>query len=136
MLPFTSADARPFWQRVAETAASGSPVVLGAFVDGVLAGTVQLVLVGMPDQPHRGEVAKLLVASTLRRRGVARSLMLALEREARARNRTLLTLDTATGDAAEPLYETLGYVKVGVIPGYAMKPAGGLTATSIFYKQM
>jgi ribosomal protein S18 acetylase RimI-like enzyme len=72
----------------------------------------------------------------MRRKGLARQLMLALEAEARARKRSLVTLDTATGDAAEPLYFSLGYVKVGEIPRYAMMPAGGFTATSIFYKQL
>ncbi len=136
MLPFTNADARPFWRKIAETAASGSLVVLGAFIDGVLAGSVQLVLVAMPNQPHRAEVAKLLVARRMRRKGVARKLMLALEAEARARNRTLITLDTATGEAAEPLYQSLGYVRAGIIPDYAMKAAGGFTATTIFYKNL
>ncbi len=136
MLPFTSTDAQPFWRRVAETAASGSPVVMGAFSEGVLVGSVQLVLIGMPNQPHRAEVAKLLVARRMRRKGVARKLMLALEAEARARNRTLITLDTATGEAAEPLYQSLGYVKAGIIPNYAMKAAGGFTATTIFYKNL
>ncbi|MDP9137752.1 MAG: GNAT family N-acetyltransferase [Pseudomonadota bacterium] len=136
MLPFTNADAQPFWRRVAETAASGRLVVLGAYVDCVLAGRVQLALVPMPNQPHRAEVTKLLVAPGMRRRGIARKLMLALEHEAKVRNRSLITLDTVTGDAAESLYASLGYVKVGVIPGYAMMPAGGLSATTIFYKQL
>lgn len=72
-----------------------------------------------------------------RRRGVARALMVALEPVALGEGRTLLTLDTWTGSAAEMLYRALGYVPAGVIPRYAR---GSLTpdleAATIMYKEI
>jgi ribosomal protein S18 acetylase RimI-like enzyme len=89
----------------------------------------------MPNQRHRAEVAKLLVHPDARRRGIARDLMAAIEEIARQEGRTLLTLDTRTGDAAEPLYRDMGYRTAGVIPGYARGPHGReLEATTFMYK--
>jgi hypothetical protein len=108
--------------------------VLGAWDGGELAGTVTLDLATPPNQPHRGEIAKLMTRVRHRGRGIARTLMLEAERIALARGRTLLVLDTAVDDGAAGLYEGLGYRRVGVIPGYAFKPHGGLTGTIIYYK--
>jgi len=87
-----------------------------------------------PNQPHRGEIEKLMTRISHRGRGVARSLMLEVERIAVERGRTLLVLDTAAEDGAAGLYERLGYQRVGVIPGYTLKPHGGLTGTIIYFK--
>ncbi len=102
----------------------GRRLLLAAFADGELVGTVQVVLALPPNQPHRAEIAKLLVHRSARGRGIARLLMEHAEAEARAEGRTLLVLDTVTGDAAERLYERMGWNKVGVIPGYALYPDG------------
>jgi GNAT superfamily N-acetyltransferase len=111
--------------------------VLLAFVDGQLGGTVQLDLATPPNQRHRGEVMKLLVHPSLRRRGIARALMIALEDVAREEGRTLLTLDTWTGGAAERLYTSLGYVTVGVIPRFARpSTTSALEPTTIMYKEL
>jgi ribosomal protein S18 acetylase RimI-like enzyme len=111
-------------------------MILGAFADGELVGTVQVVAAWPPNQPHRADIAKLLVHRKARRRGIAELLMAEAEREALAAGKTLLVLDTVTGDAAERLYERLGYARVGVIPNYALYPDGRPCATTFFYKQL
>jgi GNAT superfamily N-acetyltransferase len=136
VLPFAVADAEGFWrERVLPGIESGERRVLLARWDERIVGTVQLMPAAMPNQRHRAEVAKLLVHPEARRRGIARQLMLDLEPIARQEGRTLLTLDTRTGDAAEPLYLALGYKVAGVIPGYARGPHGPeLEATTVMYK--
>lgn len=137
MWPLERGEAEAFWRRVlAGVGTPGGPVVLVAEVDGRVTGSVQLHPAWPPNQPQRADVAKLLVHSDFRRRGIARALMVALEAEARRMRRTLLTLDTVTGSAADRLYRSLGYVECGQIPRYAMMPDGSWCATTIFYKQL
>ena len=112
-----------FWQAVAGDCDAGKRIVIAALMESVAVGTVQILPVQIPNQPHRAEVAKLLVHRRARRRGIARALMTRAEAEARALKRSLLTFDTTTGDAAEQLYLSLGYVRAG-IPHYAHKPEG------------
>ncbi|MBV8543641.1 MAG: GNAT family N-acetyltransferase, partial [Acidobacteria bacterium] len=100
-----------------------------------IAGTVQLRPAPMPNQPHRADVAKLLVHRRARGKGLGRMLMEEIERRARSDGFTLLTLDTKRGDAAESLYRRVGWIEVGVIPGYALNPDGSLCDTVIFYKE-
>ena len=109
-------------------------MILAAFDGGELVGTVQVVLAVPPNQPHRGDIAKLLVRRSARRRGIAEQLMDGAEREARAEGKTLLVLDTVTGDAAERLYTRLGWQRVGVIPNYALYPDGRFCDTTVFWK--
>jgi GNAT superfamily N-acetyltransferase len=109
-------------------------LLLAAFDGGRVVGTVQVILALPPNQPHRGEIAKLLVHRSARRRGVARLLMERAESEASAEGKTLLVLDTVTGDPAERLYERLGWTRVGVIPGYALYPDGRPCDTTVFWK--
>lgn len=134
MHPLAPDAAAAFWRESLGRAAAGGRVVLGAWAGGDLVGTVTLDLATPPNQPHRGDVAKLMTRVAHRGRGIARALMREAERVAVARGRTLLVLDTAVDDGAAGLYEGLGYHKVGVIPGYALKPHGGLTGTIIYYK--
>jgi ribosomal protein S18 acetylase RimI-like enzyme len=138
VLPFPRAAAAAFWREaVLPPLAQGRRVLLAVAAEGRLAGTVQLLHDTPPNQPHRAEVAKLLVHPACRRRGLARALMAALEAEARARGRSLLTLDTRTGDAAEPLYASLGYVVAGVVPDWCRDAASDrLDATTIMYKRL
>jgi GNAT superfamily N-acetyltransferase len=136
MAPFSHADARAAFEAVIDDVERGSRILLAAFDDGVVVGTVQVNLATPPNQPHRGDVAKLLVRRSARGRGIAARLMEAAEREARAEGRTLLVLDTVTGDAAERLYERLDWQRVGVIPNYALYPDGRPCATTVFYKQL
>ncbi|MBC7956988.1 MAG: GNAT family N-acetyltransferase [Cytophagales bacterium] len=132
--PMSQAKARAFWKKVAAGVAQGERVLFVARnAAGRIDGTVQL-LVDMPEnQPHRAEVAKLQVHRRARKHGVGHALMSALEAKAADLHKTLLVLDTASADA-ERLYERLGWQRCGVIPGFALLPAGGLCATVFFYK--
>lgn len=121
MHPLSLADARAFWTQSLEAAARGERIVLGAYAGGALAGTATLILSCPPNQPHRAEIAKMMTAGAHRGRGLGK---------------TLLTLDTAAEEGAAGLYGKLGYVRAGEIPGYALKPHGGLTATIVFWKKI
>jgi ribosomal protein S18 acetylase RimI-like enzyme len=134
MAPFAHADARAAFEGFAADAQRGGRLILAAFDSGRLVGTVQVVHAVPPNQPHRADIAKLLVHRDARRRGIAEELMGAAEAEARAAGKTLLVLDTVTGDAAERLYERIGWTRVGVIPNYALYPDGRLCATTVFFK--
>jgi GNAT superfamily N-acetyltransferase len=89
-----------------------------------------------PNQPHRGEIAKLLVHRSARRRGIAELLMAGAEAEARAEGKTLLVLDAVTGDDAARLYGRLGWTEVGVVPGFALYPDGRPCDTTYFWKAL
>lgn len=138
VLPFSTADAKAFWsEKVRPGVAFGTRVLLVARHAGAITGTVQLDCDTPPNQPHRGDVCKLMVHPGGRRQGTAQALMRALEAEAAKRGRSLLTLDTRTGDAAEPLYRGLGYQTVGIIPNFALNTArDGLHGTTILYKHL
>ena len=138
VVPFSPDEARAFWlDKVLPGARAGTKRVMVARLGARIVGTVQIDLNTPPNQKHRAEVLKLLVHPDLRRRGIARALMMAIESVARAEGRTLLTLDTWTGSAAERLYQSLGYVTVGVIPRYAR---GSLTPelepATFMYKEL
>lgn len=134
MADLTPEKAAAFWQKVQSSVAAGECRLFVALdAQQMLTGAVQLIT-DMPDnQPHRAEIAKLLVFSHQRRKGIARALMLHAQREARAAGKSLLVLDTETGSAAEALYRNLGWQVAGHIPGYARLPSGPLAGTSIFY---
>jgi len=138
VVPFSIEEARAFWvEKVLPGVRAGTRRVLVARSGARIVGTVQLDLATPPNQPHRGEVAKLLVHPVARRQGIARALMVALEPVACSAGRTLLTLDTWTDGAAETLYRSLGYVVVGVIPRFARpSTTPGLEPTTIMYKEL
>jgi ribosomal protein S18 acetylase RimI-like enzyme len=138
VLPFSVEDGKTFWRdKVLPAVRNGSRLLLVVRRDGRIAGSVQLDYDTPPNQPHRAEVRKLLVHPDFRRQGLSRLLMAELERHAGGLNRRLLTLDTRTGDAAEPLYASLGYRTVGIIPGYCRDPfADQLDPTTIMYKAL
>lgn len=138
VLPFGQDEAEAFWTRkVFPVLEAGTRVLLLARRAGRVIGSVQLDCDTPPNQPHRGEVTKLLVHPDHRRRGIARALMRDLERRAAARGRTLLTLDTRTGDPAERLYASLGFRAVGTIPRYCLDTTGGrLDSTTIMYRML
>lgn len=136
ILPFTQAEAMVFWQDVVIAMAENRTILLAALSDDRVVGTVQLKIAVLPNQPHRVDIAKLLVHRQARRMGIARSLMQQAEIVAQRHDRTLLTLDTITGEPAEQLYVSLGYTRIGIIPGYAMFPSGSWGDTAIFYKQL
>ena len=136
MAPFSVADAREAFAGFAAEAAAGRRLVLAAFAGGTLVGTVQVILALPPNQPHRAEIAKLLVHRSARGQGLARLLMEAAESAARAEGKTLLVLDAVTGGDAARLYDRLGWTTVGVIPNYALYPDGRPCDTTVFWKAL
>lgn len=138
VLPFSVADAENFWRdRVFPAVAQGTRVVLIARRDGETAGTVQLDHDTPGNQLHRAEVRKLLVHPSFRRCGIGKLLMAEIEAIASSLGRSLITLDTRTGDMAEPLYAGLGYRTAGIIPGYCRDTASDrLDATTVMYKNL
>jgi GNAT superfamily N-acetyltransferase len=131
----TASSADEFWRGILN-ASPARGVVLVARDDDEIVGTVQLQPSWAPNQPHRADVAKLIVHRRARGRGIARALMEALERAASERELTLLVLDTCEGSAAERLYTSMGWVRVGVVPGFALNPDGTLCDTVFFYKNI
>jgi GNAT superfamily N-acetyltransferase len=136
MEPFSQEDAVAAFEGFLAEAEHGRRLILAAFEDGSVVGTAQVVLALMPNQPHRGEIAKVLVRRSARRRGIARSLMERAEHEARAEGKTLLVLDTVTGDPAEALYAGMGWNRLGVIPNFALYPDGRPCPTTFFWKAL
>jgi GNAT superfamily N-acetyltransferase len=137
MRPLPRAKALAFWRGVADGVERGERVLLiAADAQGTIIGTVQLIS-SLPDnQPHRADVAKMLVHRRARRRGVAQRLMAALDEAARAEGKTVLVLDTVTGGDAERLYARAGWQRVGSVPKYALMPDGAFCATTFFYKHL
>jgi len=132
--PLAPAVAQAHLRAAASGVARGECVLLGAWTGGVLAGTVRVQLDTPPNQPHRAEVAKMLVDPAFRGRGLGRALMLAAEAAALQAGRTLLTLDTHTGGIAERMYAGLGWTEAGRIPGYALDGNGQPGGATFFYK--
>lgn len=135
LAPLDRDRADAFWKNVAIAVARGETALLIARDAEGIHGTVQLVLSLPENQPHRAEIAKLLVHRRARRRGIAEALMLAAEREARAERKLLLTLDTASADA-ERLYQRLGWNRCGVIPEFALNPDGTPCDTVVYWKRV
>lgn len=135
MHPLSLSKAMAFWRRVARDVASGARVLLIAEDDTGIIGTAQVVLDQPENQPHRADISKMLVHRRARRRGVGAALLRAAEAAARQSQKSLLVLDTASGDA-ERLYARMGWTLVGVIPDYAMWPTGGLCGTSVYYRKL
>jgi GNAT superfamily N-acetyltransferase len=137
MSPLSREKAMAFWRGVAQGVQRGERVLLVAEDgEGRIVGTVQLVT-GLPEnQPHRADVAKMLVHRRARRQGVAQRLMAAVDDAARAEGKSVLVLDTVTGGEAERLYERAGWVRVGCVPNYALMPDGTPCGTTFFCKQL
>jgi GNAT superfamily N-acetyltransferase len=136
MASLSQPEAESFFEKVLDEVARGDRILLAAFIDSNLVGTVQILTATPPNQPHRADVAKLLVLRSARGQGVGGRLMEYVEEASRLAGRTLLVMDTATGDRAERLYTRLGWNRVGVIPKYALYPDGTWCDTTIFWKQL
>jgi GNAT superfamily N-acetyltransferase len=135
MLPLSRERAAAYWRHVAEEVAAGRRALFIAEDSRGVCGTVQLVFATPENQPHRADVSKMLVHRRARKQGLGAALMRAAEQTARECGKTLLVLDTASGDA-ERLYERMGWVRLGVIPGYALLPNGGLCDTTVYYRTL
>ena len=133
MHPLPVSKAMDYWRRVSEGVVRGErALLLAEDTDGPV-GTVQIILDQPENQPHRADLSKMLVHRRARRQGVGAALLRAAESVARDCGKSLLVLDTASADA-ERLYASLGWRRVGVIPGYALLPQGGLCDTTVFYR--
>ena len=136
MWPISHEKASAFWRGLAAGVECGECLVLAAFdAEERLVGTVQLVLKLPENQPHRADLAKMLVHRSARRQGLGALLLRAAEAAALAAGRTLLVLDTASQDAGR-LYARHGWQRVGEIPGYALWPDGRPCATTYYYKSL
>jgi len=134
MLPMSRAKAEAFWRGMSASVACGERVLLAAEdAAETIVGTVQVILAQPENQPHRGDLAKMLVHRRARRRGIGAELLAAAERSALSAGKTLLALDTASGDA-ERLYDRQGWQRCGQIPNYALWPDGTPCATTVFFK--
>jgi GNAT superfamily N-acetyltransferase len=136
MYPLSRDRAVAFWRRVAHGVAAGERALLVAEDPSGLCGTVQLLLAQPENQPHRADLAKMLVHRRVRRQGLGAALMRGAEAMARDCGKTLLVLDAVTGGDAARLYARLGWERVGDIPGYALMPHGGLCSTTVFYRNL
>ena len=135
LAPFSLDDARDALEPMIADAERGGRLLFAAFLDGEVVGTVQLLLAFPPNQPHRGEIAKMLVHRRARSRGIGQLLMERAEQAAKDAGKTLLVLDTANGTAAR-LYERCGWTRVGEIPGFALYPDGSPCATVFYFKEI
>ncbi|NVM79817.1 GNAT superfamily N-acetyltransferase [Duganella sp. SG902] len=137
MLPLPRARALAFWHGVLEDVARQERVLLVAQTTaGCIIGTVQLITALPDNQPHRADVAKMLVHRDARRRGVAAQLLAAVDQAAREEAKSVLVLDTVTGGDAERLYQRAGWQAVGSVPNYALMPDGAYCGTTFFHKQL
>jgi GNAT superfamily N-acetyltransferase len=135
MQPMTREKAMTFWLKVAESLGRGERALVVAEDETGIVGTAQAVWASAENQPHRADIAKMLVHRRARNRGVGAAVLAAAEDAARAAGRTLLVLDTASA-AAERLYERGGWQRVGAIPKYALLPEGPFVASVFFYKDL
>lgn len=137
MLPISRETAGRFWKQVADGVTRDERILLVAeHTDGRVVGTVQVVTSQPENQPHRADIAKMLVHRDARRQGVAQQLMTAADEAARAAGKSVLVLDTVTGGDAERLYARAGWKKVGDVPNYALMPDGSLCGTTFYHKQL
>lgn len=137
MAPLALSKALAFWQGLAPAVAQGDRLLLVAEdAQGRMLGTVQLVLSQPDNQPHRADLAKMLVHTSARRLGLGAKLMLAAQAAAILAGKTLLVLDTVTGGDAERLYARLGWQRVGDIPDFALMPDGALCSTTVYYRRL
>jgi GNAT superfamily N-acetyltransferase len=136
MLPMTQAKADAFWRNAAASAQRGERrIVVAEDAHGDIVGTVSVVWAQPENQPHRADVAKMLVHRRARRRGIGAMLLSVAERVAKEAGKTVLVLDTSSKDA-ERLYERGAWQRCGVIPNYALMPDGPYCDTVVFYKTL
>jgi GNAT superfamily N-acetyltransferase len=136
MADMTRAEALAFWERVAAGVEAGGRILLAAEEDGRLLGTVQVVAAGIPNQPHRSDLSKMLVHRDGRRRGIGAALLAAAERASAEAGWWLMVLDTVVESEGDRLYARGGWTRVGEIPNFALWPDGRLCATRYYYKDL
>lgn len=125
-----------YWREVNSKLVQGNSRLWIAIQQGKIVGSVQLSLVSKKNGVHRAEVEKLMVLTSARKQGIATLLMNELEKFAREKDLRLLVLDTREGDVSELLYSKIGFVRVGVIPNFALSSNGSYDGTAIYYKKL
>ena len=136
MAGFSVEDGKAFWRNQRPGLAAGTTQLHVAEIDGRLVATALLMFAHQPNAPHRAEIGKMLVLSTVRRQGLGRRLLAAVEAAAAGAGRTLLMLDTESGSAGDLLYRTCGWKEIGRIPNHALRPDGRLAETTAFFKAL
>jgi GNAT superfamily N-acetyltransferase len=136
MSPFSQQEALAFFRKVADAVAAADTVLLAARLEGKIVGTVQLGLDMPPNQPHRGDIRKMLVHRAWRGHGIGAALMARAEEEARRHGRWLLVLDTVPGADGHRLYLRAGWQQSGIVPDYALWPDGRRCDTAIMWKRL
>lgn len=136
MAGFSQEEGEAFYSQAIDAVEVGHKLIWGGFVDGELLGTVMVRLATPPNQPHRGDVEKMLVHRRARGLGLGKALLAAAEAGAREAGKTLLVLDTAAGSEAEVMYARCGWTRAGTIPGFALNPDGSLCGATFFYKML
>lgn len=132
----TRADAEGFWKGVAAGVQGGGRTLYIAEDDEGICGTVQVVPATMPNQPHRADIAKMMVHRRARGQGVGAALLGAAEADARSRGFRTLVLDTVTGSDAARLYERAGWTRSGDIPDFALFPDGRMCSTTVYFRRL
>jgi GNAT superfamily N-acetyltransferase len=136
LTPMDPERAQTYWEGVSKAVQAGDKALLVAEIEGAILGTVQVVLDMPQNQPHRGEISKMIVHTKVRQLGLGMRLLLAAEERARIAGKSLLVLDTQTGSAAEHLYQKAAYTPLPPLPDYALTPDGVLAPTTIFWKRI
>ncbi len=131
----TDADARDFWTGSLAQHAKGQRTVLVAVDGTTIVGTITVLLAFPANQPHRGEIAKLMVSPDRQGTGLGQLLLDAGERHAWSSGKTLLVLDTEAGSPAEGFYARHGWTKTGEIPDFALTAAGRIHPVSVYWKR-
>lgn len=133
---FSQVDGVAFWRGQLEGLSSGEKLLFVGDDGARLVATVLLMFAPQPNAPHRADIGKMLVLSSLRRQGLGRRLLMAAEQAARDSGRSLLLLDTERGSAGERLYRRCGWTEYGWVPGHFIRTDGRLGDTTMFYKRL
>ncbi|HCQ9887360.1 TPA: GNAT family N-acetyltransferase [Acinetobacter baumannii] len=136
LAPIEKNEVLNYWREVNHKLAEGNSRLWIAIQQGKIVGSVQLSLVSKKNGVHRAEVEKLMVLTSLRKQGIATLLMNEVENFSREKDLRLLVLDTREGDVSELLYSKIGFVRVGVIPSFALSSNGNYDGTAIYYKKL
>jgi GNAT superfamily N-acetyltransferase len=136
MAGFSHDDGRAFWRGQLPGIAGGEKILFVGDDGERLVATVLLMFAPQPNAPHRAEIGKMLVHSSMQRQGLGRRLLAAAEQATRQSGRTLLLLDTATGSAGERLYRKCGWTELGTMQGHSFTPDGQLAPATFFYKAL
>ena len=136
MPPITLEEARDYWISVGPELASGARLLVVVFHEGLAVASAQLALSKRANSPHRAVIEKVFTTPAARGRGIGTTLTEGVEQVGLQNGRTLLQLNTRHASQAQRWYERLGYVEVGVIPGWTIGPNGERYDHVEMYKEL